>query len=61
METDETKNDASNLNKAKITDKPKTLQSKTSSPTTEKVNSVVAESLQLLKHRIQLHIKYVSV
>lgn len=55
MELDQTKNDASDLNQPKMTDMAKALQSKTSNPTTEKVNSVVVESLQSLKHRIQLY------
>ena len=55
MELDQTKNDASDLNQPKMTDMAKALQSKTSNPTTEKVNSVVVESLQSLKHRRQLY------
>lgn len=48
-------NDASNLKQLKTADVARALQSKTSNPTTEKVNSVVVERLQPLKHRILLY------
>lgn len=51
MELDQTKNDASNLKQSTVTGTSTALQFKISYSANEKVNSVVLESLQPLKHQ----------